>query len=45
MAGQSVGLIDRIQPLAEILAELVGQTVTALERGAGAEAELAEAAE
>jgi enoyl-[acyl-carrier protein] reductase II len=32
MAGQSVGLIEREQPLAEILAELVAQTVAALER-------------
>jgi enoyl-[acyl-carrier protein] reductase II len=33
MAGQSVGMIDREQPLAAILAELVAQTVAALERG------------
>jgi len=32
MAGQSVGLIEKEQPLAEILAELVAQTVAALER-------------
>jgi enoyl-[acyl-carrier protein] reductase II len=25
MAGQSVGMVTRIQPVAEILAELVGQ--------------------
>ena len=45
MAGQSVGLIDKVQPLAEILAELVAQTVTALERDDSARASLAEAAE
>ncbi len=45
MAGQSVGLIEKVQPLAEILAELVAQTVTALERDDGARASLAEAAE
>jgi enoyl-[acyl-carrier protein] reductase II len=45
MAGQSVGLIERIQPLREILSELVAQTVTALVREeAGAEG-VAEAAE
>lgn len=33
MAGQSVGLVARIQPIAEILDELLEQTVTALERG------------
>jgi enoyl-[acyl-carrier protein] reductase II len=32
MAGQSVGLVRRIQPTAEIIAELVEQTVCALER-------------
>ena len=32
MAGQSVGLVDKVQPLAEILAELVAQAVAALER-------------
>jgi enoyl-[acyl-carrier protein] reductase II len=30
MAGQSVGLISKVQPLAEILEELVGQAVAAL---------------
>jgi enoyl-[acyl-carrier protein] reductase II len=37
MAGQSVGLVTRIQPVAEILDELVLQTVAALERGSVAE--------
>ena len=32
MAGQSVGLIEKEQPLAEILAELVAQTAAALAR-------------
>ncbi len=32
MAGQSVGLVSRIQPVREILEELVGQAVVALER-------------
>jgi enoyl-[acyl-carrier protein] reductase II len=32
MAGQSVGMIDREQPVTAILAELVAQTVAALER-------------
>ncbi len=32
MAGQSVGLVEREQPVALILAELVAQTVAALER-------------
>jgi enoyl-[acyl-carrier protein] reductase II len=32
MAGQSVGLVGAIQPLAEILEELVAQTVAALAR-------------
>jgi len=32
MAGQSVGLVTRVQPLAGIFAELVEQTVAALER-------------
>jgi enoyl-[acyl-carrier protein] reductase II len=32
MAGQSVGLIEKEQPVAEILAELVAQAVAALER-------------
>jgi enoyl-[acyl-carrier protein] reductase II len=34
MAGQSVGLVSREQPVKAILAELVAQTVAALERGA-----------
>jgi enoyl-[acyl-carrier protein] reductase II len=33
MAGQSVGLVTGVQPVAEILDELVQQTVAALERG------------
>jgi enoyl-[acyl-carrier protein] reductase II len=37
MAGQSVGLIEKEQPLAEILAELVAQAVAALERDAAPE--------
>ena len=32
MAGQSVGLIEREQPVGAILAELVGQATAALER-------------
>jgi enoyl-[acyl-carrier protein] reductase II len=32
MAGQSVGLVRKVQPIAEILAELVEQTVVALGR-------------
>ena len=32
MAGQSVGLVRRIQPTAEIVAELVEQTASALAR-------------
>ena len=32
MAGQSVGMVEREQPVATILAELVAQTVVALER-------------
>ena len=40
MAGQSVGLVRRIQPTAEIIAELVEQTASALARD-GARAELA----
>ena len=32
MAGQSVGLVTRVQPVRDILAELVAQTVTALDR-------------
>ena len=35
MAGQSVGLVDKEQPVAEILAELVDQASLALGRGAG----------
>jgi enoyl-[acyl-carrier protein] reductase II len=46
MAGQSVGLISKVQPLAEILEELVGQAVAALGRDdAGLGQPLAEAAE
>jgi enoyl-[acyl-carrier protein] reductase II len=45
MAGQSVGLVDRVQPLAGILAELVDQTVAALARDGTAEPRVAEAAE
>jgi enoyl-[acyl-carrier protein] reductase II len=45
MAGQSVGLIDRVQPLAAILDELVAQTVAALERDEDDPQRLAEAAE
>jgi enoyl-[acyl-carrier protein] reductase II len=45
MAGQSVGLVERVQPLAEILAELVAQAVAALEREPGCARPLAEAAE
>jgi enoyl-[acyl-carrier protein] reductase II len=40
MAGQSVGLVRRIQPTAEIIAELVEQTAAALSRD-GPHAELA----
>jgi enoyl-[acyl-carrier protein] reductase II len=40
MAGQSVGLVRRIQPTAEIIAELVEQTAAALARD-GPQAELA----
>jgi enoyl-[acyl-carrier protein] reductase II len=32
MAGQSVGMVDRIQPVAEIIQDLVGQTLRALAR-------------
>jgi enoyl-[acyl-carrier protein] reductase II len=45
MAGQSVGLIDKEQPLAEILDELIAQTVAALEREPPFEPTLREAAE
>jgi enoyl-[acyl-carrier protein] reductase II len=45
MAGQSVGLIAKEQPLAEILAELVAQTVAALERDAAPAQAAPEAAE
>jgi enoyl-[acyl-carrier protein] reductase II len=45
MAGQSVGLVDKVQPLAEILDELVAQAVAALEREPGCEPTLPEAAE
>ena len=34
MAGQSVGMVTREQPTAEIIAELVGEAETALERRA-----------
>ncbi|MBP2299979.1 NAD(P)H-dependent flavin oxidoreductase [Azospirillum picis] len=40
MAGQSVGLVTREQPVAEILAELTAQAETALARRAGDEASL-----
>src|SRR5918994_1546681 len=45
MAGQSVGLVDKVQPLAEILDELVAQAVAALERERAFEPILPEAAE
>jgi enoyl-[acyl-carrier protein] reductase II len=45
MAGQSVGLIEKEQPLVEILAELVAQAVAALEREAAPERAPREAAE
>jgi enoyl-[acyl-carrier protein] reductase II len=45
MAGQSVGLIAKEQPLAEILAELVAQTVAALARDAAPAQAAPEAAE
>ena len=45
MAGQSVGLVDKVQPLAEVLDELVAQAVAALEREQGLEPTLPEAAE
>jgi enoyl-[acyl-carrier protein] reductase II len=35
MAGQSVGMVTRIQPTAEILSELVGQALLALDRREG----------
>ncbi|MGC2855358.1 NAD(P)H-dependent flavin oxidoreductase [Novispirillum sp. DQ9] len=41
MAGQSVGLVQREQPTAEIVAELIGQAVTALERRLDSAAEMA----
>jgi enoyl-[acyl-carrier protein] reductase II len=44
-AGQSVGLIAKEPPLAEILAELVAQTVAALERDAAPAQAAPEAAE
>lgn len=40
MAGQSVGLVTREQPVAEILAELIAQAETALARRAMDEASL-----
>jgi hypothetical protein len=45
MAGQSVGLVDKVQPLAEVLDELVAQAVAALEREQAFEPTLPEAAE
>jgi len=45
MAGQSVGLIEKVQPLAEILDELVAQAVAALERDEADPQRVAEAAE
>jgi enoyl-[acyl-carrier protein] reductase II len=45
MAGQSVGLIEKEQPVAEILAELVAQAVAALERDDAVAPATAEAAE
>ncbi len=45
MAGQSVGLIEREQPVAAILAELVAQTVAALERDTASPRPLPAAAE
>jgi enoyl-[acyl-carrier protein] reductase II len=45
MAGQSVGLIAKEQPLAEILAELVAQAVAALERDDASHTATPEAAE
>jgi enoyl-[acyl-carrier protein] reductase II len=35
MAGQSVGMVTSIQPVAEIIQELIGQTVAALEARTG----------
>lgn len=45
MAGQSVGMITRIQPMHEILHELVEQTTMALARELGPDQSVAEAAE
>jgi enoyl-[acyl-carrier protein] reductase II len=45
MAGQSVGLVDKVQPLAGILAELVAQATAALERDEAGAPSVAEAAE
>jgi enoyl-[acyl-carrier protein] reductase II len=44
MAGQSVGLVRQVQPIAEILAELVEQTARALARDDADEAAPAESA-
>jgi enoyl-[acyl-carrier protein] reductase II len=44
MAGQSVGLVRKVQPIAEILAELVEQAALALGREDPVEATLAESA-
>jgi hypothetical protein len=44
MAGQSVGLVRKVQPIAEILAELVEQTVAALGRDEQVEVRPAESA-
>ena len=45
MAGQSVGLIEREQPMGTILAELMAQTVVALERDMASPQPLPAAAE
>ena len=44
MAGQSVGLVRQVQPIAEILAELVEQTALALARDDADETAPAESA-
>jgi enoyl-[acyl-carrier protein] reductase II len=44
MAGQSVGLVRKVQPMAEILAELVEQAAIALGREDQVETSLAESA-
>ncbi len=38
MAGQSVGMVEREQPMAEIIAELVAQSVAALVQRAESDA-------